>query len=256
MQIEFQTNVGRKRKNNQDTVGVFKNKMGITLALVADGMGGHLAGDRASQLAVSGIGEFWQETSLDDLREISNWLSENIQEENDVIYEEGNKNPDMYGMGTTLVAAVPLKGRMLLAHIGDSRAYLIQEDKISQLTDDHSLVNELVKTGEITSEMAEKHPKKNILIRSVGVPGEVKADQSIINFSLQDYVLLCSDGLTNMLSDNHIFEIIKQDKTLNDKVTQLIDDANDAGGTDNITVLLMKPKNHEKEETVDDSDRE
>lgn len=240
MQIEFQTNVGRKRKSNQDTVGVFTNQAGIVLALVADGMGGHLAGDKASQIAVAGIGEVWQGTKLVTLEEIAHWLTEKIQEENDVIYAEGTNNPDMFGMGTTIVAAAFVEQQMLLAHVGDSRAYLITGDTIEQLTDDHSLVNELVKTGEITTEMAENHPKKNILVRSVGVPGEISIDRSIIDLAINDYVLLCSDGLTNMLSDGHIGHIINQERPLFEKVTQLIEDANLAGGTDNITVLLIK----------------
>lgn len=240
MRIEFQTNVGRKRKSNQDTVGVFTNQAGIVLALVADGMGGHLAGDKASQIAVAGIGEVWQATHLVNLEEIARWLTEKIQEENDVIYAEGNRNPEMFGMGTTIVAAAFVAHQMLLAHVGDSRAYLVKDNRIKQLTDDHSLVNELVKTGEITTEMAENHPKKNILIRSVGVPGQISIDRTIIDLSINDYVLLCSDGLTNMLSDVHIGQIINSERPLFDKVTQLIEDANLAGGTDNITVLLIK----------------
>ncbi|MGY3765531.1 Stp1/IreP family PP2C-type Ser/Thr phosphatase [Vagococcus vulneris] len=239
MQIDYQTNVGRKRKNNQDTVGTYVNQKGITLAIVADGMGGHQAGDQASFLAVTGLGKVWEETAISDHETISEWLISRIQQENDVIYAEGNNDPEKFGMGTTIVAATPLEGKLLLAHVGDSRAYIIRDQAIKQLTEDHSLVNELVKTGEITEEMAANHPKKNILVRSVGVPGKVEVDLSLITLKIDDQILLCSDGLTNMLSDNLIKSILTTQKPLNDRIAELITEANEAGGTDNITALVM-----------------
>ncbi|AQP54061.1 protein phosphatase [Vagococcus penaei] len=247
MQIECQTNVGRKRKNNQDTVGTYVNQAGIVLAIVADGMGGHLAGDQASFLAVTGLGAVWEATTIADHDAIGKWLVDRIQEENDIIYAEGTNNPEKYGMGTTIVAAIPLNGQLLLAHVGDSRAYLVRNHEIKQLTEDHSLVNELVKTGEITKEMALNHPKKNILVRSVGVPGRVDVDLSLLTIQENDQILLCSDGLTNMLSDIFIKSIVTQEISLNQKVEQLITEANEAGGTDNITVLLMSFKSDGKE---------
>ncbi|MGO3731764.1 MAG: protein phosphatase 2C domain-containing protein, partial [Vagococcus sp.] len=186
-----------------------------------------------------GLGSIWKTTSMTEQTDVEKWLVEKIQEENEIIYQEGTDNPEKFGMGTTIVAAVLLDGQMLLAHVGDSRAYMIKDTDIKQLTDDHSLVNELVKTGEITSEMAEKHPKKNILLRSVGVPGKVDVDLSLITVEPTDRVLLCSDGLTNMLSDNDIKNIVLKDTSLKARVEQLIDEANEAGGTDNITALLI-----------------
>ena len=239
MQIEFQTNVGRKRKSNQDTVGVYTNKKGIVIGIVADGMGGHQAGDTASQLAVTGLGSSWEQTALETQEEVARWLVSAIQKENKEIYEEGNTHPEKFGMGTTIVTAVILKDEMLVAHVGDSRGYIIRDQAIKQLTSDHSLVNELVKTGEITSAMAQRHPKKNVLLRSVGVPGEVDVDVSVFAVKNQDYILLCSDGLSNMLSDREIKQIILNRSTLSDKVNHLIEEANEAGGNDNITVLLI-----------------
>lgn len=240
MQIEFQTSVGRKRKNNQDTVGVYFNKKGIILAIVADGMGGHQAGDTASYLAVTGLGSVWEETMLTQKSEITDWLVEHIKEENFRIFDKGSKDPDMFGMGTTIVATVMIDSEILLAHVGDSRAYLICDGEIKQLTEDHSLVNELVKSGEITQEMANVHPKRNILLRSIGVPGDIEVDISWLTLASGDYMLLCSDGLTNMLSDEEIKQIILKPTPLNDRVNQLIEKANEAGGMDNITALLIE----------------
>lgn len=239
MQIEFQTNVGRKRKSNQDTVGVYKNQAGIVIGIVADGMGGHQAGDAASQLAVTGLGTSWEKTALETQNDVAKWIVSEIQIENNKIYTEGNNNPEKFGMGTTIVAVVVLDDEILLAHVGDSRGYIIRENNIKQLTSDHSLVNELVKTGEITSDMAERHPKKNVLIRSVGVPGEVEVDLSAVSIKENDYVLLCSDGLSNMLSNGEMKAIILQDKSITEKVNKLIYNANEAGGRDNITALLI-----------------
>lgn len=239
MQIEFQTSVGRKRKNNQDTVGVYKNKKNIPLAIVADGMGGHQAGDTASYLAVTGLGEVWEETMLTQKDDVCDWLVDHIQEENARIFDQGSINPEMFGMGTTIVSTVILEDELILAHVGDSRAYIVRDEEIKQLTDDHSLVNELIKTGEISAEMAQNHPKKNILVRSIGVPGEVEVDISLISFKPQDMILLCSDGLTNMLTDDEIKEVMLTDSLLKNRVEKLIELANIAGGTDNITVLII-----------------
>lgn len=239
MQIEFQTSVGRKRKNNQDTVGVYKNKKNITLAIVADGMGGHQAGDTASYLAVTGLGEVWEETMLTQKDDVCDWLVDHIQEENARIFDQGSTNPETFGMGTTIVSTVILEDELILAHVGDSRAYIVRDKEIKQLTDDHSLVNELIKTGEISAEMAQNHPKKNILVRSIGVPGEVEVDISLISFKPQDMILLCSDGLTNMLTDDEIKEVMLTDSLLKNRVEKLIELANIAGGTDNITVLII-----------------
>lgn len=247
MHIEFQTNVGRKRKSNQDTVGVYENKSGIVLGIVADGMGGHQAGDTASYLAVTGIGELWQETNLYKQNDVARWVVSAIQKENEIIYAEGNNNPDKYGMGTTVVVVAVLGENILLGHVGDSRAYIVRNNGIKQLTDDHSLVNELVKTGEITPDMAAKHPKKNVLVRSVGVPGDVEVDLSVVAISEDDHILLCSDGLSNMLSDTYIKNIVSQPNSLKNRVEQLINEANEAGGTDNITALLIDFKTPSKE---------
>lgn len=242
MQIEYQSDVGRRRNTNQDYASVFTNQEGIKLAILADGMGGHRAGDIASQMAVLNLGNAWEEQDLTDEEKIAQWFIQAIQEENALIYQRGQEQPEYNGMGTTIVAAALSEERFTIAHVGDSRAYLIRDGKIIQLTEDHSLVNELVKSGEISEEMAVNHPRKNILTRSVGMPGTVEVDVSTYIWQLKDRLLLCSDGLTNMLSEEMIETIVNQEGTLSDKVTELINQANEAGGADNITVLLIEFK--------------
>ncbi|MGM9903657.1 Stp1/IreP family PP2C-type Ser/Thr phosphatase [Enterococcus hirae] len=242
MQIEYQSDVGRRRNTNQDYVRVFKNQAGITLAVLADGMGGHRAGDIASQMAVLNLGKDWEEQALVDDEKIAQWFIQAIQEENNAIHQLGQEQLEYNGMGTTIVAAALSAESFTIANVGDSRAYLIRNDQLIQLTEDHSLVNELVKSGEISEEMAVNHPRKNILTRSVGMPGALEVDVATYLWQGEDRLLLCSDGLTNMLSEEVIGTIINQEGNLADKVSQLVDRANEAGGADNITVLLIEYK--------------
>lgn len=240
MQISFQTDVGKKRNSNQDYVAIFKNKAGITLAILADGMGGHQAGDVASKMAVEGMGEKWQETTLTSPEKACSWFVAAIQNANEAVYNLGQEKIELQGMGTTIVCVAVFEEGFALAHVGDSRMYLVRDHEITQLTEDHSLVNELVRSGEITKEMAATHPRRNVLTRSVGMPGSVEVDIASHFYKAGDYLLLASDGLTNMLADDVIKWIIDEPITLDEKVAKLISGANDAGGADNITVLLIE----------------
>ncbi|GGC91567.1 Stp1/IreP family PP2C-type Ser/Thr phosphatase [Enterococcus wangshanyuanii] len=239
MEINFQTDVGRRRNTNQDYAGLFENQTGLALAILADGMGGHQAGDVASQMAVNNLGARWQESQIETSEKAAQWLIKEIQDENELIYQKGQSQPEYLGMGTTIVSAVLLDQSFVLANIGDSRAYLVRNDQLVQLTEDHSLVNELVKSGEITREMAANHPRKNVLTRSLGMPGTVEVDVTNHIWVPDDYILLCSDGLTNMVSEEDILAIILSDQPLKEKVSTLITRANEAGGADNITVLVI-----------------
>lgn len=242
MQIEYQSDVGKRRNTNQDFASIFSNCSNIKLAILADGMGGHRAGDIASKMVVKNLGSDWETQELIDDEKIAQWFIHSIQEENEKIYQRGQEQPEYDGMGTTIVAAALSEEGFTIANVGDSRAYLIREEKIIQLTEDHSLVNELVKSGEISEEMAVNHPRKNILTRSVGMPKMVEVDVSTYFWQPNDRLLLCSDGLTNMLSEEMIFSIINQEDSLGSKISELIDLANKAGGADNITVLLVETK--------------
>lgn len=240
MEIRFHSDVGKKRNTNQDYAAVFKNEKGYTLALLADGMGGHLAGDVASQQAVHDLGAAWEQSVVSEPETAAQWLIQQIQTENEVIFEKGQLDIKLTGMGTTIVAVVLFEEQFTLGHVGDSRGYLFREGELIQLTEDHSLVNELVKTGEITQEMAANHPRRNVLTRSVGMPGTVEVDVDSHFLAADDYLLLASDGLTNMVSDEEIAAVLSSDLSLDEKVTLLIEKANTAGGVDNITVLLIE----------------
>lgn len=242
MHIEFQSDVGKKRHTNQDYANVFTNLNGIKLAVLADGMGGHLAGDIASQMAVTDLGKAWESQQLTNYEKTAQWFIQALQQENMKIHDKGMQEKTHNGMGTTVVAAALLENHFTVANVGDSRAYLIRNDELQQITEDHSLVNELVKSGEISKEMAANHPRKNILTRSIGMPGSVEVDVVTHAWEAGDQLLLCSDGLTNMISEETILAIIKHSRTMADAVNQLIHQANAAGGVDNITVLLIQYK--------------
>lgn len=239
MEVYFQSDIGKRRKSNQDYTATFTNQKNQLLALLADGMGGHQAGDIASRQAVEEIGIAWEATTIDDSEKAVQWFLQHIQQTNQRIFEKGQSQPTLSGMGTTLEVVTLLDNHLALAHVGDSRIYLFREQRLIALTEDHSLVNALLKSGEITQEMAENHPRKNIITRSLGMPGSLEVDVAIHRIEDHDQLLLCSDGLTNMVSEPKITQILLEAASLQDASQRLIDEANAKGGLDNITVLLI-----------------
>ena len=239
MEVYFQSDIGKRRKSNQDYTATFTNQKNQLLALLADGMGGHQAGDIASRQAVEEIGIAWEATMIDDSEKAVQWFLQHIQQTNQRIFEKGQSQPTLSGMGTTLEVVTLLDNHLALAHVGDSRIYLFREQRLIALTEDHSLVNALLKSGEITQEMAENHPRKNIMTRSLGMPGSLEVDVAIHKIEDHDQLLLCSDGLTNMVSEPKITQILLEAASLQDASQRLIDEANAKGGLDNITVLLI-----------------
>ncbi|MFZ1604972.1 MAG: Stp1/IreP family PP2C-type Ser/Thr phosphatase [Enterococcus aquimarinus] len=239
MEVYFQSDIGKRRKSNQDYTATFTNQKNQLLALLADGMGGHQAGDIASRQAVEEIGIAWEATTIDDSEKAVQWFLQHIQQANQRIFEKGQSQPTLSGMGTTLEVVTLLDNHLALAHVGDSRIYLFREQRLIALTEDHSLVNALLKSGEITQEMAENHPRKNIITRSLGMPGSLEVDVAIHKIEDHDQLLLCSDGLTNMVSEPKITQILLEAASLQDASQRLIDEANAKGGLDNITVLLI-----------------
>ncbi len=240
MEIVFRSDIGKKRKNNQDFAGYFINKKNIRLAILCDGMGGHRGGDVASEMAVSHLGHTWEESDVQDAEQITQWMLTRISRENKRILEKSRKFFDLEGMGTTLVAAAVVDQEFVIANIGDSRAYHYTGGRLNQVTEDHSLVNELVKSGEISSEDAENHPRKNVLTRSLGVTEEIDIDVTILPALPNDQMLLCSDGLTNMVEDEDINEVLSIQKSSEEKVETLVTMANERGGYDNITIMLVQ----------------
>ena len=239
MEVYFQSDIGKRRKSNQDYTATFTNQKNQLLALLADGMGGHQAGDIASRQAVEEIGIAWEATTIDDSEKAVQWFLQHIQQTNQRIFEKGQSQPTLSGMGTTLEVVTLLDNHLALAHVGDSRIYLFREQRLIALTEDHSLVNALLKSGEITQEMAENHPRKNIITRSLGMPGSLEVDVAIHKIEDHDQLLLCSDGLTNMVPEPKITQILLEAASLQDASQRLIDEANAKGGLDNITVLLI-----------------
>lgn len=239
MEVYFQSDIGKRRKSNQDYTATFTNQKNQLLALLADGMGGHQAGDIASRQAVEEIGIAWEATTIDNSEKAVQWFLQHIQQANQRIFEKGQSQPTLSGMGTTLEAVTLLDNHLALAHVGDSRIYLFRNQRLIALTEDHSLVNALLKSGEITREMAENHPRKNIITRSLGMPGSLEVDVAIHKIQAHDQLLLCSDGLTNMVSESKIAQILLEAASLQDASQRLIEEANAKGGLDNITVLLI-----------------
>lgn len=240
MKIAFKTDIGKAREENQDYVGVFKNLDKLTFAIVADGIGGHQGGDVASSMAVSHIGRHFEETSFDTPLMAVQWLSSEVRDENAQIIAKAEQFTDLHGMGTTLVAAIIFDDQMIVANIGDSRGYLNRDGKLSQLTEDHSLVNELVKRGAITEDEARTHPQKNIITRTLGISDDADIDVNLYKFKDKDRLLLCTDGLSNMVENDQMLSVLESDTSTDQKCEQLINDANQAGGPDNITVLIVE----------------
>ncbi|AKP66710.1 Stp1/IreP family PP2C-type Ser/Thr phosphatase [Companilactobacillus ginsenosidimutans] len=242
MDYALLTDVGKLRENNQDYVNVFKNQNGVIFGIVADGMGGHRGGDVASDMAVSHLGHTFEETRIADADDLREWVLKEISKENDRIISVSNQFDDLNGMGTTMVGVFFTKDQMIVVNVGDSRCYIYRGGKLEQLSVDHSLVHELVETGQISPEEAENHPQKNIITQTLGVSQTVQP--RIKNFDLFEdaIVLLCSDGLTNMVSEASIADVLSRDISLDAKCHILIDKANEAGGRDNITALLFAPE--------------
>ncbi|MGT2934044.1 Stp1/IreP family PP2C-type Ser/Thr phosphatase [Streptococcus catagoni] len=238
MKISLITDIGQKRSNNQDFINKFDNKKGITLIVLADGMGGHRAGNIASEMTVTDLGKEWIQTELTELSQIRDWLLETIEVENKRVYDMG-QSEDYKGMGTTVEAVVLVDNSAIYAHVGDSRIGLVQNGQYQLLTSDHSLVNELVKAGQITEEEASGHPQKNIITQSIGQSAPLETDLGIKVLEKDDYLIINSDGLTNMVSNAEIAEILSRELTLDEKNQELVNLANLRGGLDNITIALV-----------------
>ncbi len=240
------TDVGMVRSSNQDylysssaPVGGLKN-----LYLVADGMGGHRAGDYASRFLVENLVEYFEKNAGGNPLEL---FKEGIRRANEELYVKSISNPELSGMGTTLVAATVQDNTLFAANVGDSRLYLYQNGRLSQITLDHSYVEEMVRRGQMTRGSKEYLAKKNIITRAVGTDRRVEADFFRKKLGKGDLILICSDGLSNMLMDREIESVLDGGGPLKDKVECLINWANEHGGQDNITVILADPQISEVE---------
>ena len=238
MEISILTDVGQRRTNNQDYANQYINKAGKSMIFLADGMGGHRAGNIASEMAVTDLGAAWVATEISTINEVREWFAENLEKENQQIHRIG-QDEEHKGMGTTLEAVAIIDDQVLFAHVGDSRIGLVRNGEYHQMTSDHSLVNALLKAGQITEEEAAHHPQRNIITQSSGQKDELQPDFGMVTVEAGDFIVINSDGLTNMISGDEIRDIVVSDLSVEEKAKTLVRFANNAGGLDNITVVLI-----------------
>ncbi len=234
------SDIGKVRESNQDCFAVSVDGAQPVWAVVCDGMGGANGGYFASSNAVGAFSHS-MDINFEGLKskQIENVMCEAVENANAEIYKTACEQPDLSGMGTTLVAAVVLGDGAHIIHVGDSRAYLVSDEKITRLTSDHSVVQQLVDLGQITEEEARVHPEKNMITRAVGVKGEVSADANSIKLHKNDAILLCTDGLSNLVSENEMQDIVWSEEP-EDAAEKLIALALLRGGTDNATAVIIK----------------
>jgi serine/threonine protein phosphatase PrpC len=243
-QIAGATDTGKVRDHNEDAYrapGEDQSPPGAkAVLLVADGMGGHAAGEIASTMTVDGILKLMRSEGEDTTnftdQEFRIWIGRVLERVNEQVYEAAQE-PGQNGMGTTCTLGVIRKQTLFLGHVGDSRGYLLREGKLHQVTTDHSWVEEEVSKGKLTAEQARVHPRRNVITRAIGIEQTIKIDVSSVNLMGSDKILLASDGLTTMVQDNEIEEIIQSDD-IEESCNTLIRTANGYGGLDNITVVL------------------
>ena len=249
IEVAGETNVGRKRNHNEDSFAIMAE---FGLFLVADGMGGHASGEVASKMAVDAMHEFFSQTQEDPERtwpykmDRSKGYEENrlitgIKLANLRIYDSAQREAKKRGMGTTFVGLFTANDGVYVAHVGDSRCYRFRDGKLEMLTEDHSLLNDYIKANKLTPEEIEHFPHKNVIVRALGMKELVQVDVTRLDPKPEDYYLLCSDGLTGMITnDQEVLKLVVEAKDLKTACKNLIDCANDHGGTDNITVALVQ----------------
>jgi protein phosphatase len=246
VKVGFRTDVGRVRKGNEDALLVLQRS---NLYVVADGVGGHNSGEVASRKAVNTIEEFVAENPIEvsenmDGKYRHNWFESYFlrcfQKVNSEIISISQQEPDKAGMATTAVLAYVDESMLYLTNIGDSRAYMVRDGEITQLTEDHSLINKLIQAGALTRTEAEDHPDKNMITRALGAETNVEPDFYHFELHDKDRVVLCTDGLHGELSDEEICGIIKQESDLNMACKKLVRAANERGGHDNTTIICLE----------------
>lgn len=250
MRVRFAgaTDIGRKRTHNEDSIFLPTD---TRLAVVADGMGGHASGDVASKLAVDTLIDHFRQTEDEQtitwpfkvdygIRADINRMITGIMLANLQIFEKAKADPSCKGMGTTCVAIYFLDDSVIVGHVGDSRVYRLRSGEFTQLTEDHSLINDYIKMKRVTAEEAENWPHKNVIVRALGMKDTVQVDIVSEAPRLGDCYLLCSDGLCGMLSDDHMVRVVQETSDLDGAVDRLITEANEAGGVDNISVVLAR----------------
>lgn len=252
MELEFgaYSHRGKVRKNNEDSYYTPSCKYNVDgLFMVADGMGGHNAGEVASKMLIREIADYFREhvSNITKAKDVKSLMLESIGRANKIIYDCSMTDEKYEGMGTTLTMIYFFGEKLCVSHVGDSRAYIIYEDTIEQITRDHSLVQDLLENGSITAEEVENHPQRNVITRALGTDEHVEIDYYEKKLSKNDIVLLCTDGLINHVDAEEIKHIAKDSESLSDLAKLLTVKALDDGGTDNITVVVAKYNDMAKE---------
>lgn len=246
MESFYITDPGIVRSHNEDSVKIVKNMMDEVMLIVADGMGGHRAGEIASGIAVDHLSKRFEDlSSIGSKLDAINWLDENVSIINAEIIKYANANPECLGMGTTLVVAILTEDFLIFGNVGDSSGFVLKNMKLHKVTKDHTLVNVLVESGELSEEEAQNHPKKNVLMRALGASDKQELDKFAVETDV-DGILLASDGLTNMLSVEQIENILNDPEIdIETKLHKLIRKCNSRGGTDNISVAYLVKESNE-----------
>lgn len=243
MKSFYLTDAGQVRSHNEDSVTILKNGNNEYLLMVADGMGGHRAGEVASSMAVTHFGKrFTSISSIGSKLDAVNWMTDNVNEINKNILEYAEENPNSKGLGTTLVMALLTKDFLLFGNIGDSSGFVLKNKKLHKITKDHTLVNLLVQAGDLTEEEAKFHPKKNVLMKALGASEKAELDIFTVETDIKEIegIFLCSDGLTNMLTNEQIEKVLDDDELeIEEKVIKLIRKSNARGGTDNVSIAYL-----------------
>ena len=240
MKSFYITDSGRVRSHNEDSVTIVKNAASEHLMIVADGMGGHRAGEVASSMVVTQIGSKFKALSTIGTKiDAINWLKDNVQEINNNIIKYSEDHPESMGLGTTCVMALLTKDFLLFVNIGDSSGFVFKNGKLKKITRDHTLVNFLVETGDLSEAEAVNHQKKNVLMKALGAADQCEIDIFEVETDI-DAIMLSSDGLTNMLSQDQIEKVLNETEiTVEDKLIKLIKKCNVRGGTDNISIAYL-----------------
>ncbi|GGA97236.1 protein phosphatase [Macrococcus hajekii] len=240
MEARFFTDTGRTRACNEDAGGVFINHTGQKLLVICDGMGGHSGGDIASEFVATRLKHAFESENLIELHQAEDWLKQQIADINRQLYDEAHEDMTYQGMGTTLVAAMLFEDKIIIANIGDSRGYLINEREMRQITIDHTFVQHLVMAGELSKEEAACHPQRNMITRVVGTDRRVIPDIFTYHLHRYDYILLSSDGLTDYTAESKIHELLSQPLALDEKGDALLQLALSSEARDNISFVLCE----------------
>ena len=243
MRFGVKSDRGRVREINEDSFSVVTGtSQEFHAFIIADGMGGHNAGEIASRLAVDSIAEHMTKSQeqLSHPDAISKTIEQMMQQANRTVYAESKESQDNFGMGTTLIVAALYENKIYIGHIGDSRAYLVRGENIERITTDHSYIEELIKNGSLKREEAEKQPKRNLITRALGCSDEILIDSYICDIKENDVFMLCTDGLTNMVEEARIRDLLTSIDDPQLACDELVKAANDNGGEDNISVIVVK----------------